>query len=40
MDQALSGVRNPDVLAPVNSKFTLFVVHDENLLTIAAFLGG
>jgi hypothetical protein len=40
MDQALSGVKKPDVLAPVNSKFTLFVAHDENLLTIAAFLGG
>jgi len=40
MDQALSGVRNPAVLAPVNSRFTLFVAHDENLLTIAAFLGG
>ena len=40
MDQRLSGVKNPDMLAPVESKFTLFVAHDENLLAIAAFLGG
>jgi 4-phytase/acid phosphatase len=40
MDQALTGVKNPDMLAPSTSKFTLFVAHDENLLTIAAFLGG
>jgi hypothetical protein len=40
MDQALSGVKNPDVLAPVNSKFTLFVAHDVNVAAIAAFLGG
>jgi glucose-1-phosphatase len=40
MDQTLSGVKNPDMLAPAESKFTLFVAHDENLLAIAAFLGG
>ena len=40
MDQALSGVKNPDMLAPVNSKFTLFVAHDNNIAAIAAFLGG
>ena len=40
MDQALTGVKNPDMLAPAESKFTLFVAHDENLLGIAAFLGG
>jgi hypothetical protein len=33
-------LENPDILAPAESKFTLFVAHDENLLTIAAFLGG
>jgi len=40
MDQTLSGVRDPDILATVESKFTMFVAHDENLLVIAAFLGG
>jgi hypothetical protein len=40
MDQILTGVKNPDVLAPVKSNFTLFVGHDENILAIAAFLGG
>jgi 4-phytase/acid phosphatase len=40
MDQTLSGVRNPDMLAPVGSKFTLFVAHDENVSAIAGFLGG
>ncbi len=40
MDQRLSGVRNPAVLAPVANRFSLFVAHDENLLAIAAFLGG
>lgn len=40
MDQALSGARNPDVLAPAESAFTLFVAHDVNLATISAFLGG
>ncbi len=40
MAQTLNGVRNPNVLAPVESKFSLFVGHDENLLAIAAFLGG
>jgi glucose-1-phosphatase len=39
MDQTLNGVKNPDILAPVESKFTLFVAHDENLLAIASFLG-
>jgi 4-phytase/acid phosphatase len=40
MDQALSGVKNADILAPTESKFTLFVAHDVNLSAIAAFLGG
>jgi len=40
MDQGLSGVPNTDMLAPVNSKFTLFVAHDINIAAIAAFLGG
>lgn len=40
MDQALSGVKIPEVLAPAESKFTLFVAHDVNLSAIAAFLGG
>jgi hypothetical protein len=40
MDQALSGVQNPAILAPVGSKFTLFVAHDENVSAIAGFLGG
>jgi 4-phytase/acid phosphatase len=40
MDQALTGVKNPDILAPAASKFTLFVAHDENLSAIGAFLGG
>jgi len=40
MDQTLSGVKNADILAPAESKFTLFVAHDANLSAIAAFLGG
>jgi 4-phytase/acid phosphatase len=40
MDQALSGVQNPEILAPVGSKFTMFVAHDENVSAIAGFLGG
>jgi len=40
MDQTLSGVKNPNVLAPLKSRFSLFVAHDENLLAIASFLGG
>lgn len=40
MDQTLSGVKDPNVLAPLASKFSLFVAHDENLLAIASFLGG
>lgn len=40
MDQTLSGVANPDMLAPVGSKFTLFVAHDDNIAAIAKFLGG
>jgi len=40
MDQTLSGVKAPDILAPVENKFAMFVAHDENLLAIAAFLGG
>ena len=40
MDQTLSGVKNAGILAPVQSKFTLFVAHDVNVASIAAFLGG
>jgi len=40
MDQALTGVSNPDMLAPVTSTFTLFVAHDDNVASIAGFLGG
>lgn len=40
MEQALSGVKSPDILAPVKSRFTMFVAHDENLSAIGAFLGG
>jgi 4-phytase/acid phosphatase len=40
MDQALSGVQHPEILAPVGSKFTLFVAHDDNISAIAGFLGG
>jgi 4-phytase / acid phosphatase len=40
MNQALSGAKNPDMLAPAESKFTLFVAHDVNISAIAAFLGG
>jgi glucose-1-phosphatase len=40
MDQTLTGVKNPDMLAPETSKFTLFVAHDDNQAAIAAFLGG
>jgi hypothetical protein len=40
MGQTLSGVRNPDMLAPVGSTFTLFVAHDDNISAIAGFLGG
>jgi hypothetical protein len=40
MDQTLSGVQNPAILAPVGSKFTLFVAHDENVSAMAKFLGG
>lgn len=40
MDQTLIGVKNPDILAPSTSKFTLFVAHDDNQAAIAAFLGG
>ena len=40
MDQTLSGVKNPDMLAPAENKFTMFVAHDVNLSAIAAFLGG
>jgi hypothetical protein len=31
---------DPDVLAPAESTFTLFVAHDVNLAAISAFLGG
>ena len=44
MDQTLSGVKNTasslPILAPVGSKFTLFVAHDDNVAAIAKFLGG
>lgn len=40
MDQTLSGVKNAEMLAPAESKFTLFVAHDVNVASIAAFLGG
>jgi 4-phytase/acid phosphatase len=44
MDQTLSGVKNTEstspILAPVGSKFTLFVAHDNNVAAIAKFLGG
>ncbi len=40
MDQDLSGVTSTGILAPVQSKFTLFIGHDENLSAIAKFLGG
>ncbi len=40
MDQTLSGVNNPNILAPQESKFSLFVAHDENIMAISAFLGG
>ena len=40
MDQTLSGVKNKDILAPVESRFTLFVAHDENISAIGGFLGG
>ena len=39
MDQAVSGVKNPDILAPAESKFSLFVGHDVNLTAIGGFLG-
>lgn len=40
MDQAQTGVRNHQILAPLESKFTLFVAHDENIAAISGFLGG
>ncbi len=40
MDQALTGERDPNVLAPAESRFTLFVAHDVNLVAISSFLGG
>ncbi len=40
MDQRLSGAKNPDILAPVASKLSLFVAHDVNLVALASFLGG
>jgi 4-phytase/acid phosphatase len=38
MGQTLSGAKNPDMLAPAESKFTLFVGHDINLTAIGGFL--
>ena len=40
MDQALTGVKSPNILAPVGSKFTMFVGHDGNITSIAQFMGG
>lgn len=40
MDQTLSGVKNPAMFAPKDNKFSLYVAHDENIMAIAAFLGG
>ena len=40
MDQALSGEKNADILAPTQSKFALFVGHDDSTIApIGAFLG-
>ena len=39
MDQALTGVKNADMLAPAAGTFTLFVAHDMNQSAIGAFLG-
>ncbi len=39
MDQALTGEKDPNMLAPAESTFTLFVAHDVNLVTISSFLG-
>jgi 4-phytase/acid phosphatase len=38
LDQTLSGAKNPDMLAPAQSKFTMFVGHDVNLTAIGGFL--
>jgi 4-phytase / acid phosphatase len=38
LGQTLSGVKAPDMLAPTESKFTLFVGHDVNLTAIGGFL--
>jgi 4-phytase/acid phosphatase len=40
MDQTLTGVKVPNALVPVASKFTLFVAHDNNIAALAEFLGG
>lgn len=40
MDQALTGDKDPNMLAPAESTFTLFVAHDVNLVAISSFLGG
>lgn len=39
LEQTVSGVKNAAILAPAESKLTLFVVHDINIAAIAAFLG-
>lgn len=39
MDQAVTGTANVDLLAPVTSRFSLFVGHDANLTLIAGMLG-
>jgi glucose-1-phosphatase len=40
LDQALSGEKDPGMLAPEASTFTMFVAHDVNLVAISAFFGG
>ena len=39
MDQALSGIKNPDILAPLESRFTLFAGHDtDSVFAVGRFL--
>lgn len=40
MEQALNGSKEAEILAPTESRFVMFVAHDENLSAIAGFLGG
>jgi len=38
-DQALSGIKNPDMLAPLESRFTLFAGHDtDSVFAVGRFL--